>query len=60
MDSTPKRIRPKQFAELMGYSLATLYRRISQGQIQEPMRDGGCVYWLDSYVQQVATQTDQR
>jgi predicted DNA-binding transcriptional regulator AlpA len=60
MDSTPKRIRPKQFAEMMGCAVATLYRRIDSGQIQKPMRDGGCVYWLDSYVRQVVTQTDQR
>lgn len=45
------RVRPKDLAKRLGYSIPTLYRRIEQGIINRPHRDGGCAYWLESYVQ---------
>jgi len=47
------RVRPKQFAQRMGYSIATLYRRIEKGLIDQPKHDGNTVYWLESYVQRI-------
>lgn len=40
------RIRPPLVQALMGWSRATLYRRIEAGQFPKPLRDGPrCVYW---------------
>lgn len=45
------RIRPPLVQSLMGWSRATLYRRIEAGEFPQPMRDGPrCVYWPASVV----------
>ncbi len=47
------RVRPKDLAKRLGYSIPTLYRRIEQGIINRPLKDGGCAYWLESYVKEL-------
>lgn len=47
------RVRPKDLAKRLGFSIPTLYRRIEDGHIQKPRKDGRCAYWLESYVQQI-------
>jgi prophage regulatory protein len=40
------RIRPPLVQMLMGWSRATLYRRIDAGEFPKPIKDGPrCVYW---------------
>ena len=53
------RVRPKDLAKRLGYSIPTLYRRIDQGVINPPSRDGGCAYWLESFVQKLITPEER-
>lgn len=40
------RVRPKDFAKRLGFSIPTLYRRMGAGEIKRPMFDGRCAYWM--------------
>lgn len=40
------RIRPPLVQQLMGWSRATLYRRVADGRFPKPTQDGPrCIYW---------------
>lgn len=45
-----RRIRVSEFCDLLGCGRTTLHRRISDGKIKPPSKDGKISYWLSSYV----------
>lgn len=51
------RVRPKEFAKRLGFSVPTLYRRMSAGEIKRPMFDGRCAYWMSDYVESVVKKS---
>lgn len=51
------RVRPKEFAARLGFSVPTLYRRMSTGEIKRPAMDGRCAYWTSDYVESVVKKS---
>lgn len=50
------RVSAKDFAERMAYSERTLWGRVKDGEIEQPLKDGRFSYWLNSYVNEVVTR----
>ena len=48
-----RRIRVKEFCDLLGCGRTTLHRRIKAGEIKAPRKDGKMSYWLASYAKEV-------
>lgn len=51
-----RRVSAKDFAERMAYSERTLWGRVKDGEIEQPLKDGRFSYWLNSYVNEVVTR----
>lgn len=52
------RVRPKDFAKRLGFSIPTLYRRMAAGEIKRPLLDGKCAYWTSDYVELVVKKSN--
>lgn len=52
-----RRVNVREFAQRMNVTPATLYNRIKEGLIREPLKDGKLSYWLNSYVNSIITQS---
>lgn len=50
-----RRVNVREFAQRMNITPATLYARIKEGRVSEPLKDGKLSYWLNSYVNEVVT-----
>ena len=50
-----RRVNVREFAQRMNITPATLYARIKEGRVSEPLKDGKLSYWLNSYVSEVVT-----
>lgn len=51
-----RRVNVREFAQRMNVTPATIYNRIKEGLVSEPLKDGKLSYWLNSYVNSVVTQ----
>ena len=50
-----RRVNVREFAQRMNITPATLYARIKEGRVSEPLKDGKLSYWLNSYVNEIVT-----
>ena len=51
-----RRVSVREFAQRMNVTPTTIYNRIKEGVVSEPLKDGKLSYWLNSYVNSVVTQ----
>ena len=51
-----RRVNVREFAQRMNVTPATLYNKIKEGHVKEPLKDCKLSYWLNSYVNEVVTR----